>query len=260
MDHAVADISHCTFEENKAVFGGGFHAVYSQVTSVQNDFLGNHTETGGGVHVEDGDCTFDQCQFQGNQALNGTGGAIDYSVDSTIFGRSFRFILRGSNITGNSAFTQCGAVRIEQLKPDFSMVDVEVDSCQFANNHADTYASIRMAGPFEDFILSGSVFSGNSSDRNVGGAAFMAKVKGQVYNCVFNSNYAFYSKSSKTAHCVSMGNESEVLFSNCTFVDTSSADGNCLLMRRGSKADLTNCIFWGCGNHPISMVTAVGLG
>jgi hypothetical protein len=233
MDHAVADISHCTFEENKAVFGGGFHAVYSQVTSVQNDFLGNHTETGG---------------------------AIDYSVDSTIFSRSFRFILRGSNITGNSAFTQCGAVRIEQLKPDFSMVDVEVDSCQFANNHADTYASIRMAGPFEDFILSGSVFSGNSSDRNVGGAAFMAKVKGQVYNCVFNSNYAFYSDSSKTAHCVSMGNESEVLFSNCTFVDTSSADGNCLLMRRGSKADLTNCIFWGCGNHPISMVTAVGLG
>jgi len=260
MDHAVGNITHCSFEENKAVFGGGFHAVYSQVTSVQNDFLKNQAGGGGGVHVEDSDCTFDQCQFQGNQALNGTGGAIDYSADSTVFGRSYQFTLRRSSITENRASVQSGAVRIEQLKSDFSQVDVLVDSCQITGNHADVYSSLRIGGNLEGFIVSNSIISNNTSSRWVAGAGFLSNSRGKVYNCVFNANYSQYSDSTKNVSGASLGAEAEVDFFNCTFVDSSTSDGIGLSLRMGSKANLANCIFWGCGDRPINLVTGTGLG
>jgi len=260
LDHAVADIKNCAFVENDAVFGGGFHAVYSQITSEHSSFLNNQTEGGGGAHVEDSDCVFDLCQFQGNKASNGTGGAIDYSVDSTIFGRSYRLTVSRTSITENSAFLHSGAVRITQTPSDFSMVDVIVDSCQFMRNHADIYGSLRIEGYLEGFKVSNSVFSNNTSVRWVGGVGLISNAKGSVYNCIFNSNYSQYSDSTKTAHGVSLGAESEIEFLNCTFADTSSSSGVGLSLRRGSKADISNSIFWGCGDRPINIVTAAELG
>lgn len=260
MDHAVATIKHCDFVDNRAVFGGGFHAVYSQIEAELNVFQTNHTDNGAAMHLIDSDCLIDQCQFQGNMALNGSGGAIFYVVDSTIFGRSYTFTLSRSSFEGNVATTSSGAVQIEQTHLEISLVDVVVDSCQFTANHADVYGSLRIGGRLEDFRVSNTVISNNTSRRYVGGAGFISNSKGIVYNCVFNSNYAGYSDSTKTAHGASLGSEAEVDFVNCTFVDTSSSNGAGLTLRRGCKADISNSIFWGCGHRPINIVTVAELG
>ncbi len=260
MDHAYADILECAFVENNAVFGGGFHAVFSQITSKNNTFLHNNTESGGAIHLEDSDCMIDQCQFEGNQAMNGTGGAIDCSVDSIVFGRKYRLTINRSSILENRASMHSGAVRIEQTQSDFSLLDLVLDSCQFIRNSADVYGSLRIGGYIEGFKLANCIFSGNTSDRYVGGPGFISNSKGSVYNCIFNSNYSGYSDSTKTAHGASLFFESEVGFVNCTFVDTSSSGGVGLSVRRGTKTDITNTIFWSCGDRPVSIVTAADLG
>lgn len=260
MDHALGDIENCDFVENRAVFGGGFHGLFSQIRSVHSTFMNNQTDGGGGIHLEDCDCTIDLCHFQGNQALVGTGGAIDYSADTTIFGRDYQLTISRTSIIENSAFYHSGAVLIEQTQSDSSMVDLFIDSCQFIKNQADVYGSLRIGGGIKGFEVSNSVFRSNTSKRYVGGAGFITDSRGRVENCIFNSNYAGYSDSTLTAHGASLATGAEVDFVNCTFVDTSSADGNGLSIRRDSHARLSNCIFWGCGNHPVSIVTVAELG
>ncbi len=129
MVHAAAEITNCTFKETSAVFGIGFHAVFSQITCEQNDFFNKTAEGAGEMHMEDSDCAINKCWFQGNQALNGDGGAIEYLVDSAIFGRSYKFGLRKSDIIENISSVRCGAVKIEQTNSDYSLADVILDSC-----------------------------------------------------------------------------------------------------------------------------------
>jgi hypothetical protein len=260
MDHATGAITQCDFIENNAVFGGGFHSVYSQIVFNQTEFLNNHAEAGAGLHLENSDLDMTECVLQGNYATNGSGGAIDYNVDTTIFGRPNNLQITKSTIEGNSASGQTGGLRIEQINSEYSLVDVVVEGCKIINNHADIYASLRIAGNITDFTVSNSLFQSNTSKRYVGGAGFIAQSTGEVFNCIFSCNYSSYSDSSRTAHGVSLGNEAKVDFFNCTFFDSSDADGIGLSARRGSEVTVTNSIFWGCGNTPINITTAADLG
>lgn len=259
LDHSDAIITNCKFEQNQAPIGGGLHSLYSQVTIEQNDFLNNTSDTGGGIHMEESDGIIEKCNFQYNRALNGEGGAIAYTADSTIFGRSYKFSIRETEFADNTASSKCGAIRIEQLNPDFSVVDIVLDSCQFHRNHSYSFGSLRIIGSFEDFVLSNSFFCGNTSELHSAGPGFSNKAKGKVSNCVFYSNYASFTDSTKNAHGASLQTEAEVHLINCTFTDTSSAPGNSVAARRGAKAFLTNCILWGCGNNPIVLTTAADL-
>jgi hypothetical protein len=260
MDHATGAITQCDFIENNAVFGGGFHSVYSQIVFNQTEFLNNHAEAGAGLHLENSDLDMTECVLQGNYATNGSGGAIDYNVDTTIFGRPNNLQITKSTIEGNSASGQTGGLRIEQINSEYSLVDTSVDQCEFLNNQANTFAGLRIAGTVSDFTLSNSLFQSNTSNSHVGGAGFQAQSSGDIYNCIFSCNYSSFSDSSRTAHGVSLGNEAKVDFFNCTFFDSSDADGIGLSARRGSEVTVTNSIFWGCGDNPISITTAADLG
>jgi hypothetical protein len=260
MDHAVAEIRNTLFEENKAVFGGGMHALFSEVTSVNNHFTGNRTGGGGGIHLENSDCMIDQCRFEGNRAMDGTGGAVDFWADSTIFGRAYQLTIAGSMILDNSSSVNSGAVRIEQLDAGSSLVDLVVDSCRFLDNHSDVYGSLRIGGGIREFTVSNSLFAGNTSARFVAGPGFITNSTGNVINSVFASNYTQYSDSTYNAHGCSLGSQASVDFINCTFADTSDAGGVGLSVRRGGVANLMNCIFWGTGYRPVSLVTAAEMG
>jgi hypothetical protein len=234
--------------------------VFSQVISDSSLFVSNQSETGGAIHLENSDCVIDRCRLEKNLATNGFGGAVDYWADTAVFGRSYHFALRRSMISENSSLVQCGAVRIEQDPSDSSLVEVEVDSCQFTGNHSDVFGSLRITGPVDDFRISNSIFAGNTSNLRVAGPGFTNHSNGTISNSVFSCNYTQVSDSSKTTHGVSLGTEAEVDFINCTFVDTSSAGGVGISFRRGSKGNILNCILWGISDHPISIVTAAELG
>ncbi len=260
MDHATAEIIECDFIENTAVFGGGFHSVYSQMIFNRTDFLSNYAEAGGGLHIEDSDLNITECILQNNQATNGAGGAIDYNVDTTIFGRPNNLQITKSTIEGNSASGQSGGLRIEQINSEYSLVDILLDQCEFINNNAEIFAGLRIAGTISDFTVSNSLIRSNTSNNRVGGAGFVAQSSGDVYNCIFSCNYSSFSDSSRTAHGASLGLEAKVDFFNCTFFDSSDADGIGLSARRGCEATVNNSIFWGCGDNPISITTINELG
>jgi len=260
MDHAVGEIYHSTFTDNKAVFGGGIHALFSQVTCVNNQFVGNQTGGGGGIHLENCDGLIDQCRFEANRAMDGTGGAVDYWADSTIFGRPYSLTLSKSTILENTSSAHSGAVRIEQGESDSSLIQAVVDSCRFAGNHSDAYGSLRIGGGIHQFTVSNSGFVGNTSNRFVAGPGFITNSTGSVLNCLFTSNYSGFSDTTYTAHGCSLGSGASVDFINCTFVDTSSAGGVGLSVRRGGIINVFNTVFWGTGNNPINIVTAADLG
>ena len=281
---STAEINKSEFEQNAAVWGGGIFSGYSDLNlndclfnenssehgSAINfgfgnaefnnvSFIKNNGIWGGGISAANCDLYIDSCLFSQNKVTN-EAGAIEYFVDSAIFNRNYKFTLRETDFIENSANTRSGAVRIEQTKSDFSLVDLVLDSCQFTGNRSFAHGSLRIAGYIEDFVISNSIFKGNTAERNTGGPGFMANTKGKVYNCVFNSNYSLFTDSTKNAHGVSLQTEAEVNFFNCTAVDTSSAPGYALSARRGAKANLTNCILWGCGNRPIILTTIADLG
>ncbi len=253
------DINNSSFSENSSEHGGAINFGFGNAEFYNLSFIKNTGIWGGGISVANCDLYIDGCLFSQNTAT-GEAGAIEYLADTTIYDRRYNFKLRETDFMENSATTSSGAVRIEQTKGDSSMVDLVLDSCQFTENHSYAHGSLRIAGYIENFIVSNCLFNGNTAERNTGGPGFAANSKGEVYNCVFNSNYYSFTDSTKSAHGVSLQTEAEVDFINCTIVDTSSATGYALAARRGAKANLINCVLWGCGDRPIILTTVADLG
>ncbi len=248
------NLKDCSFTENSSEHGGAVNFGFGEGEFKNVSFLKNAGIWGGGITAANCDLNIDSCLFSQNTAAS-EGGAIEYLVDTAIFNRNYKFTLYNNDFIENTASYRSGAVRIEQTQSDFSMVDLVVDSCQFSENHAYAHGSLRIAGYIEDFVLSNSVFKSNTAERNTGGPGFMGNAKGEVYNCVFYSNYALFTDTTKTAHGASLQTEAEVDIINCTFTDTSSANGYAVSGRRGAKANLTNCILWGCGDNPVILTT-----
>ncbi|MEJ2613810.1 MAG: choice-of-anchor Q domain-containing protein [Ignavibacteriaceae bacterium] len=249
----------CSFKQNSSEHGGAINFGFGNAEFNNVSFVKNNGIWGGGISAANCDLYVDSCLFSQNTVTN-EAGAIEYFADSTIFDRSYKFSLRETGFIENSAVTRSGAVRIEQTQSDYSLVDLVLDSCQFTGNHSYAHGSLRIAGNIENFVISNCLFNGNTAERNTGGPGFAANTKGEVFNCVFNSNYYLFTDSTKNAHGVSLQTEAEVDFYNCTIVDTSSANGYGLSARRGAKANLTNCILWGCGDRPIILTTVADLG
>jgi len=280
---AATHINKTGFEQNKAIWGGGIFSAYGGLNLYDCSFIENSSEHGGAVNFGFGEGEFKNVSFLRNSGIWGGGvtaancdididsclfsqntagseaGAIEYFVDTTIFERSYKFKLRKTDIIENIAAVRCGAVKLEQTGSDFSMADITIDSCQIFNNHSDVYGSLRISGSFEDFVVSNSIFKSNTSNRYTSGPGFISNSKGQVFNCIFYSNYSQFSDTTKTFQGASV-QTAEVDFLNCTFIDTSSAEGTGLSIRRGAKANIINCILWECGNSPINIMTTSELG
>lgn len=256
LDNAVAEITGCTFWENSAFFGAAMHAVFSQVTVRNTHFAGNEAQSAGAVHLESSDCIMEHCSFSQNHALSGPGGAVEYLADTTLFSRPLVCSLYACAFEENTAFQHSGAMRIHQSSEGSSIVQVHIDSTLFLDNHADVYGSFRINGPISGFLVSRCIFQGNTSARYVAGAGFIGGAQGRVENTLFNSNYTGFDGTSGTAHGSSLGSGATVTFLHCTFANSSGPEGNGLSVRRGSKATLFNSVLWGCGNRPVSVVTA----
>lgn len=253
-------VKHCIFDQNSADFGGGIHCDYSHIQIDSSSFIHNSAKWGGGIHAVNSDLKIDSCLFTGNKTVEGDGGGIDYRADSTIFGAAYQVEFTRTRFIENIAVGNSAGARIEQGDSENSMIDIVIDGCEFRQNHAEVYCPFRIAGNISDFEVTNSVFAGNTSSRYVAGAAFISGSSGRVTNCIFASNYATFSDSSALSSQASLGMEARVDFFNCTFVDTSQVRGYGLSIRRGCVATITNSILWGCGDNPIIITTAAGLG
>ncbi len=240
-------IKHCVFEDNESDFGGAIYSDFSELHIDSSDFIGNRSIDGGAIHTFNTNLFVDSCRFFQNEAEN-IGGGIKYHIDTTEFINLYQVKILNSGFTQNSAFYR-GAVEIQQLYSETSLVDINIDNCEFTENVTDRGGNLLIGGFIDNFIISNSIFRSNTAALRTAGCLFNSSANGEVNNCLFNSNQTQGGGSAS-----SIGTGSNVSFINNTFSNNLGAGA--LTLRNDSHSTLINNIFWGNENYNIT-VTAV---
>lgn len=248
--HAYFDslyISNCSFYNNKSDFGGAIHSDMSHIEIAGTNFIGNTANNGGAIHTWETNLLLDDCEFYQNHCMV-DGGAIEYNADSLWWEVPYTLEIMNSRFIENTADWRFAAARIEQFRPESSLVNVTIDNCEFEDNHADRVATMRIGGGVTGFVISNSVFSGNMSNMWTGNCQFNNYSEGVVYNCLFHNNTSAGSSAS-----TSLATSAHVDFMNCTFANNLASAGAMMGLRTGATASLTNCISWNNMPNPILM-------
>jgi hypothetical protein len=252
--HSNLNINDCQFRDNKAVIGGGIHAEFSQLDINNSSFFRNSANNGAGIHANSIHLLIDSSNFSQNVADN-EGAAIQYTADTVEFSTPYQVELTHSRFDLNYATNLVGGVNINQHNSDSSLVNLLVDNCTFTANSADHVSAFRILGDIHNFTISNSFFSGNYALRWAAGANFISRCKGDVINCLFNSNQAAIGGNNATSGGAGVTQEAVVDFYNCTFVNNAAGSGAGLHVRFGGIATVINSIFWGNSPSSISLVS-----
>jgi hypothetical protein len=229
-------IKHSLFNDNESNSGGAIHAEFSTLQIDSTSFIGNIADNGAGLHIWNSDLSVDSCLFfQNIGAVDG--GAIDLAVDTTEYTDKYQVKILNSRFLENAAFRRA-SIGVQQFDSELSLLDVKVDNCLFFNNTVDRGGNLLIGGFIDDFIISNSIFSGNTATLRTAGFLFSDHVNGEVSNCLFTSNHALNGSSAS-----SIGSGSIVSFINCTFAYNSG--GAALTLRNDARSVLVNNIFWG---------------
>jgi hypothetical protein len=250
-DHAIAEITGCDFIENSAVFGGGFHCVYSQANFGRCNFSGNSANDAGGMHVENSNLGIDSCLFDGN-TVQTSKAAIEFRADSLIWFSLYNLDITNTIFANNFSPEIVAGVHIEQTDTANSLINVQLDNCDFIANNANRVTAMRIFGKIENFLVSNCIFTANTSTIQNAGVQFVSKCSGKMENCLFTFN--------KGGASVTINQEADVEIVNCTFANNKANGVAGLSLRRGGKVLLTNSIFWGNSAFQIKLMTAADLG
>ncbi|MGB5895946.1 MAG: right-handed parallel beta-helix repeat-containing protein [Ignavibacteriaceae bacterium] len=246
-DFSTVYINNTTFASDTSGFGGAIHSDFCELQIDSCDFIGNKAIDGGAIHTSNTNLLIDSCQFFQNEAVN-IGGGIQYHIDTTDFLNPYQVEILNSRFVQNSAFYR-GAIEIQQLYSETSLVDVKIDKCEFIENTIDRGANLLISGFIDDFIISNSIFRGNTAVLRTATCNLSGNVKGQVINCLFTSNHTLGGGAAS-----SIGSGSNVSIINCTFAN--NIGGAALTFRNDAHSMLINNIFWGNENYNI-IVNAV---
>jgi len=258
FDHSTLEIGSSLYDDNSANVGGGINAVWSKLTIDNSTFSGDTAGTAGGLNVHNSDLSLHSTLFLHNEAFS-SGGAIWFVADSTIFGRPYAVKLIGSRFDKNNSAGAMAGVHIQQTDQETSLLDVLVDGCVFADNSADRATTFRISGHVSDFVISNSLFTGNTAARWSAGVTFTSNCTGTVSNCLSASNVAGGGTGTNTAG-MAVGAGAAVDFVNCTFALNDGGPSAALSVRGPALVSVTNCIFWGNTLGQIALVTVDSAG
>jgi len=241
----TARISNSIFLENISEHGGGINTGMSQLNMFNVAFEQNRSIWGGGISLGNSEAEIDSCSFLQNIANNNAGG-IEYFADTLIQALPYKLRLLNTIFEENSALFR-GALEIQQNNTEESIVNVEIDNCQFLNNSATTAVNILISGKITDFMLSNSIISGNKSILRTSGCNFSNYVSGTVTNCLFKGNYTGGGGSA-----ASVGIGANISFINCTIANNKGTNGAAITLRNSGKVLLLNSILW--SNEPYNVI------
>jgi len=258
FDHCTLEIWDSQYDISTANVGGGINVDMSKLVLERCKFAGDTASVGAGINARNADLSINNTLFLANEAIT-DGAAIQYFADTTIFGRPYVVQLTESRFVENNSASRIAGVHIEQTDPDTSLIDVLVDNCEFVDNTADRVTAFRIAGVVSDFVISNTVFAGNSATRWTAGATFHSGCRGTVSNCLFVSNVGGGGGGTSTA-AAGIATNAAVDFVNCTFAYNDGGPGSGLGIRGLGTATLTNCLFWGntVGQISLTSVDTVG--
>jgi predicted outer membrane repeat protein len=223
------------FANNTSDFGGAIHADFSALQIDTCIFSQNNAIDGGALHTLNTNLMIDSCLFIQNQAAN-SGGGIQFRIDTTEYAIPYQLDILNSRFSANSGFNR-GAMEIQQLNSDSSLVDVHLSNCEFIGNSVDRGGNLMINGSIDDFVISNSIFTNNNATLRTANCLFNGHANGTVTNCLFAGNNA---PGGGTATSVGFG--ADIDFINCTY--TNNNGGGALTLRNNAQANLINTIFW----------------
>jgi len=243
-------ISNSTFLNNYALLGGGVFADFSSVKIDSSNFIGNSADAGGALRFWSSNLEVGNVIFEQNHVYN-QGGAIEYTVDTGGIAELYQFSIEHSQFIENTADYRCGAISLEQVHSETSMVDIIIDNCEFSENSAERIGALRIIGNISDITISNCRFMENSSDLWTGCMTISNGGSGDIYNCL----YAFNSAGFGSSGAAGSSNNARINYINCTFVGNSAVVGGALGLRGAVTSNVINSIFWGNSPNQISMTT-----
>jgi len=250
-DHATAIISGSVFEKNTAVFGGGTHHLFSTIKFDQCTFKDNMADDAAGIHIENSNIGIDSCRFEKNIVQNANA-AFQFRADSLPGDKGYDLKISHTVFKENSSPGLVAGVAIDQTDTLKSLINVQIDHCDFIDNQAYRVSGLRLYGKSEQFLISNCKFSGNIATTQNAAAQFVNNCTGRVENCLFSSN--------RGGACLTINQHPVIDIFNCTFAGNTEAVVAGLSLRRGAKVFLTNSIFWGNSAEQIRLTTAAGSG
>jgi predicted outer membrane repeat protein len=193
----AATLTDITFFNNSAYQGGALSLYSSSNISINNcHFISNLADSGGAVFIEstNSHVHFHQTIFDSNTALSASGGAIH------ILSKNYNISFSHCLFHFNQAFTTGGAVQILKqnrlivfshtsflknsvpqvttinqyggaLYIDNDNIDLQVISCQFLGNTADSAGGVYL-GTSNEILFASSSFMSNNVTSNGGGIYF----------------------------------------------------------------------------------------
>lgn len=248
--HCETTISHCSFSNNSAVLGGAVYADFSSVEIDNSNFTSNSADAGGALRFWCSNLEIDSILFQYNHAYN-QGGGIEYIADTGGIAGSYIFKMENSQLIENTADFRCGAFSLEQINSETSLIDINIDNCEFNENHAERIGGLRIIGAINDIAISNSSFLYNSSDLWTGCMTISNGGSGKISNCL----YAFNSAGAGSSGAAGSSNNADINYLNCTFVGNSAGTGGALGLRGAVTSNVINSIFWGNSPNQISVTT-----
>ena len=270
-DSCTVIIDNAQFESNASVWGGALAANFGVLELTNSYFASNSSEHGGALisgwnsnHISN--VTFEEnsaiwggamsitncdlniidCNYQRNQADES--GAFEYIADTMATNEVYDVNITNTTFTENNSMGAVGTFKFIQLETEESLVDLNVDRCNFLNNSGDR-VNILISSHIRNFKISNSIFSGNNTIRRTAGCNFADNVTGTVENCLFNSNFT-----SGGSSAASVGLNSNVAFINCTFANNYGDNGGAVTLRNNGNVLLLNSILW--ENKPYNSVLA----
>jgi hypothetical protein len=152
-DYDASVITHCTFTDNQAQWGGAAYLERSRATLTDCSFIGGRALSAGAVELnQDSIVAFVDCGFTGNEATLADGGAIQ-SWDSAITLTRCRF-------SDNRAAAYGGAVKL-------GGTDAQVEDSIFSDNHASQGGAVYCHWSPPRFT--GCTFASNGASEQAGG-------------------------------------------------------------------------------------------
>lgn len=243
------NIKNLLIEDNTANVGGGIYIAESIVSlnsvTIRNNFAFNQ---GGGLQAHFSDLFVDSCNFLNNECQIGYGGGLYFlnDAESMFINDTFRIKITNTNFIGNSSVAGSGAGFGKTLT-DSTIINIEVDKCEFIDNLAHNSCGIMIWGNFINFLVSNSKFFNNESSEYAAGGGFSRNCKGQVINSLFAYNSAATGGGYWNSGGISVWSEANVDFINCNFNDNTAAYGAGLTVGGGGTATITNCLL--CKNN-----------
>ncbi len=260
MNECSPIFSELIITNNTANIGGGIFCDEHSDLNLSQSTISNNEATirGGGISANASNLIISGTNFKNNLGES-QGGALNYYNTPNTPG-TFDVDIFNCLFEDNVSYGASACVGIGKAQEDASIINIEIDSCSFLGNTADSRTALFVMSEDITLNISNSIFKYNTATKFAAGISISGFTQGKVTNCLFANNDAAKDGGNYNSGGASVWSEASVDFINCTFADNTADYGSALTVGGGGIAKTINCVFWGNSKGQIALDTYNDLG